>query len=227
MRRRRWILVVLILVLISAIVFVPSYGWKLRQWLSPGLASGNGDADDQNLAEQNEQLKVEVATYATIASQLPQDPPHYIRAMVYSRYPFNFKNEMVVNAGYADGVATGTAVIYQGMLIGKVTELYPHEALVETIFDSGFEMPVRMGKAGYDGLFRGGAYPVIGSIAKSAKVAAGDVIYTAASGLPYGVPVGEVSATSTSGDSLFTEATLSFPYDINDVQTVLIQAQAS
>ncbi len=45
--------------------------------------------------------------------------------MVYSRYPMNFKNELLTSAGSDDGVATGDAVIFQGMLIGQVRTVFP------------------------------------------------------------------------------------------------------
>jgi cell shape-determining protein MreC len=223
MKRRRWILGILIVVLVAAILFMPSYGWKLRSWLSPPPSGDAGDASAPNLAAQNDALKAQLAIYQAAASQLPQaSPQNEIRAMVYSRYPLNFKNEILVNAGLTDGVATGTAVVFQGMLIGRVLQAFPHEALIQTVFDSGFEIPVRVGSSGYDGLFEGGPYPKVGSIAKTASLNDGDVIYAAAPGLPYGVPIGSVSATSTSGDSLFTEAAISFPYDMNNIQTVSI-----
>lgn len=222
MRRRRWILGILIVILLAAILFMPSYGWTIRMWLSPQPSGSTGNTDDTNLEAQNDVLKAQIATYAAVASQLPQAPADYIRAMVYSRYPFNFKNEILVNAGLTDGVAMGSAVVFQGVLIGRVEQAFSNEALVETVFDSGFEMPVRVGSSSYDGLFEGGSYPKIGSIAKTATLNDGDIIYAAAPGLPYGLPVGVVSATSTSGDSLFMEAAASFPYDINNIQTVLI-----
>ncbi len=226
MRRRRLTLGILILILVSAIIFMPAYGWKLRQWLSPAASDdAASDASAENLAAENETLKAQVATYATVEAQLPQTPAHYIRAMVYSRYPLNFKNEILVNAGSEDGVATGTAVMFQGMLIGRVTGIFAHEAIVQTIFDPGFVMPVRVSPSSYDGLFEGGSYPKVGSITRTAILQAGDVIYAAAPGLPYGAPVGTISATSTSADSLFTEASVVFPYDLNEIQTVLI-AQA-
>ncbi len=225
MRLRRWTLGTMIVLLVAAIFLVPSYGWTLRRWLSPNADHAAGDASSPNLAADNDALKAEVATYAAVASQLPQRPAHMIRAMVYSRYPLNFKNELLIDAGSADGVSTGTAVMFQGMLIGRVATVFLHETLVQTIFDNGFEIPVRVSSGSYDGLFEGGSYPKVGSIAKSAKLQAGDVIYAAAPNLPYGAPIGSVSATSTSGDSLFTDAAVSFPYDMNDIQTVLI-AQA-
>jgi cell shape-determining protein MreC len=224
----RWILGILILVLVGAILFAPSYGWKLRRFISPeqtyfGSQTATGDAaDTSSFAAENAALKAQIATYQTVASQLPQNSAKYIRAMVYSRYPFNFKNELLVNAGAVEGVATGSAAVFQGVFIGHVTKVFSHESLIQTVFDSSFEMPVRVSTSSYDGLFHGGTYPNVGSLAKTANLQVGDVIYTAAPGLPYGLPVGEVSATSTSPDSLFTQATASFLYDINEIQTVLI-----
>ncbi len=232
-RSHRWILGILILVLVGAIFFAPSYGWELRSWLGENLGSGNGagqgtslDASTSALAAQNAELEAELAMYQTVASQLPVDSSNDIRAMVYSRYPLNFKNEILVNAGSADGVTSGTAALFEGLLIGRVIQVFPHESLIQTVFDSGFEMAVRVSTSSYDGLFEGGAYPSVGSITKSANLSVGDVVYSATPGLPYGIPIGTVAATSTSADSLFTQAAVTFPYDIDQIKTVFI-AQGS
>lgn len=227
---RTWTIGILIGILALTLFFEPSYGWKLRQFLSPQAipgASDNGQADGANLAAENDVLAARVAVLQKTVTQLPGQPANDIRAMVYSRYPLNFKNELLVNVGARDGVTTGTAAIFEGMLVGRVIRVFPSEALIQTVFDGGFEMPVRVGTAGYDGLFSGGSYPRVQSIAKSVSVQAGDVIYAAAPGIPYGLPIGTVSAGSVSADSLFNEATVAFPYDINDIQTLFIAQQPS
>ena len=225
----RWISGTLIVVLLLLIFFIPSYGWKIRTWLSPALG---GSAESNNastspgesptLAAQNDALQAQLATLQVVASQLPTSTPNTIRAMVYSRYPMNFRNELLVNAGSDEGVAPGGAVTFQGMLIGQVLKVFPDESLIQTIFDNNLKMPVRIGASGTDGLLQGGADPVVGSIASTAAIAPGDVVYSAAPGIPYAQPIAEVVATSTSADSLFQQAMLSFPYDINNVETVLI-----
>ncbi len=177
---------------------------------------------DPSLAAENEALKAKLAELQGVAAQLPQSFPGDIRAMVYSRYPLNFKNELLVNAGSNDGVAQGDAVIFQGIMIGSVEQVFSGSSLVRTVFDGSFKMPVRVGSGGYDALFVGGAYPEATSIQKSAPVEPGDIVYTAAPGFPYGLPVALVSATGTSADDLFLTASLSFAYDINSVETVLI-----
>jgi cell shape-determining protein MreC len=142
--------------------------------------------------------------------------------MVYSRYPMNFRNELLVNAGSDENVVSGDAVTFQGMLIGQVQKVFENESLIQTIFDNNLKMPVRIGSAGTDGLLQGGADPVVGSIASTAAIAPGDLVYSAAPGIPYAQPIAEVVATSTSADSLFQQATLSFPYNVNNVETVFI-----
>ncbi|MGD1003339.1 MAG: rod shape-determining protein MreC [Minisyncoccia bacterium] len=225
----RWVSGALIVIFLFLIFFIPSFGWTLRTWLSPALGgsteSNNASTspnDSPSLAARNDALQAQLATLQVVASQLPTSTPNAIRAMVYSRYPMNFRNELLVNAGSDEGVASGSAVTFQGMLIGQVQKVFENDALVQTIFDNDLKMPVRIGANGIDGLLQGGADPVVGSIASTAAIAPGDVVYSAAPGIPYAQPIAEVVATSTSADSLFQQVTLSFPYDINNVETVLI-----
>ncbi|HUC01670.1 MAG TPA: rod shape-determining protein MreC [Candidatus Paceibacterota bacterium] len=224
----RWISGALIVILAALIFFAPSYGWTLRSWLSPIMggtaASGAApsQADSQTLAAQNDALEAQLAQLQVVAAELPTSSPDEIRAMVYSRYPMNFRNELLANAGADQGVASGSAVMFQGMLVGQVTGVYAGSSLVQTVFDNDLKMPVRIGSTGANGLLQGGSDPTIGSIAEGSAVAPGDIVYSAAPGLPYGLPIATITATSTSPDNLFEQASLSFPYDVNDVETVLI-----
>ncbi len=212
-------LIFLIVVAVVVVFIAPSYGWKIRMWLSPQAAA---QPDAPSLVAENEALMAQLALLQGVAAQLPQASSNYIRAIVYSRYPFNFKNELLVNVGADQKVAVGKAVVFQGVLIGTVEKVFPDTALVQTVFDSNFKMPVRVGAQGYDALLVGGASPIATSIKKDAPVAAGTIVYSAAPGLPYGLPVAIIASTSTSPDTLFEEAALDFAYDVDGVQAVLI-----
>lgn len=218
----------LIVLLVVLIVFAPSVGWRLRALLTPSdvppgtVASGVNASGAAALLTENDALKAQLAELQGIAAALPTSTQGFVRAMVYSRYPFGFKNELFVNAGSADGVATGSAVEYQGMLVGRVIDVWTHDAAVETVFDQRFRLPVRIGSSGIDGLLTGGSYPYVASITPGTTVPTGSVIVSAAQGIPYGLPIGVVQATSTSPDRLFQQATISFPYNINGIETVLI-----
>jgi cell shape-determining protein MreC len=220
-----WVSGALIVILALLIFFVPSYGWTIRAWLSPVLGSAGTGAsakDAQNLVAENDALKAQLATLQTVALELPTSTSNTVRAMVYSRYPMNFRNELLVNAGSNEDIAVGAAVTFQGMLLGQVNTVFSETSIVQTIFDNGFKMPVRIGAAGEDGLLQGGSDPIVGSITSNAAVVPGDIVYSAAPGIPYALPIAQVVATSTSADSLFEQASLSFPYDVNNVETVLI-----
>lgn len=221
-----WASGVLIIILTALIFFAPSYGWTIRAWLSPQMSAAGGasasETDSPTLAAENDALAAQLATLQATAAQMPTSTPNGVRAMVYSRYPMNFRNELLVNVGSDSGIAAGAAVMFQGMLIGQVRTVFPEESVVQTLFDTSLKMPVRIGAAGADGLLQGGSYPTVGSVSRTAPVAPGTIVYSAAPGISYGLPIAQVVATSTSPDSLFQQATLSFPYDVNNVQTVLI-----
>lgn len=224
-RSNIWLLAGLIVILLVFVIFEPSYGWKLRQFFTPSnvaLQGSDASGSDDNLVAVNESLKAQLAKLQAVAAQLPTSTPNYVRAMVYSRYPLNFKNELIVNVGKSEGIASGSAVVFQGLFIGRVATVWNEYSAVSTVFDDSFKMPVRVGPNGYDGLLTGGSYPLVASIAKGKPVGANDIVYTAAPGIPYALPIGEVMATSTSADNLFEQAALVFPYDINNIQTVLI-----
>ncbi len=228
-----WVLSCCVIALFILIFFEPAYGWRVRGWLNP--QSGQlQQADSPSLTAQNEALQAQLAVLQSIAAQIPQNSQNQIRAMVYLQYPFGFRNELLVNAGSNENVTVGKAVTFQGIFIGMVDKVFPDSAIVQTVFDATLKMPVRIGAAAggaggntaagsYDALLVGGADPYAASIAKGAPLAPGDIIYTAASGLPYGLPIGIVNATSASGDNLFEQASIRFGYDMSGMQSVLIQ----
>ena len=210
-------------VLVLIIFLAPSVGWRIRAFFG---ARPSGDVNA--LQAENLSLQAELAQYATVARELPQISNTYLPAMVYSRYPTNARNVFLINIGSREGVASGKAVVAAGasssyVLIGRIQDVFEDTALVETIFDPGFRMPVRIGSHGYDALFIGGAYPKATSIAKNVPINVGDVVMSADPSLPYGLPLASVSGVAISSDALFQEATLNFAYDAGTLQAVLVE----
>lgn len=190
-----------------------------------GPRLGGAPSSIEELTAENESLKAKLAELGIVASEVPTSTEGAIRAMVYSRYPFNFKNEMILDVGATDGVVAGDAVASGGNLVGLVQDVMPHSSVAETIFDPYFKMSVRIGTQGYDALLVGGSYPMVESIVKTATIAAGDVVYSAAPGIPYAMPVGEIGNAALSPNNLFEEASIVFPYDIDMIQAVEIVPQ--
>lgn len=218
------LLIILITLLVVLILFKPYYGWEVRKFLAPNFYGVQSNAPD--LALENESLKAELTKLQNIESQLPTKPAGYIRAVVYSRYPMNFKNELTLNVGKNDGISEGAAVVFGGVLIGRIAKVFDDTSLAETVFDSRFGTAVRIGSAGIDALLRGGALPDVALMPAKSDVKSGDIVYSASPDFPYGLPIAEIGEAKVSSDRLFKEASLNFVYDINAVENVLVTKNA-
>src|SRR5581483_3409747 len=147
-------------------------------------------------------LKAQLAILQNVESQLPGNSQNEIRAMVYSQYPFGFKNQIAVNAGSNEGVTLAKPATFQGIFVGTVQSVSAETSIIQTVFDPSFKMPIRIGTKGIDALLIGGALPKATSIAKNATISTGDIVYAAAPGFPYGMPIGTVAETNISSDNL-------------------------
>jgi len=199
------------------VFFEPALGTQIRNFVVPGGADDSG-----NPALTIEPLKAELAKLQNVNSQFPEKSANYIRGMVYSRYPFNFKNEFSIDIGKNEGVIVGKAVTFGGVLIGKIEKVFDDTALVETIFDSRLQVPVRIGSGAVDALLQGGSLPKASLIPLDSTVANGDIVYSASPDFPYGLPLGEIGDTNIQPDQLFREAPVNFVYNINGIKTVLV-----
>ncbi len=207
-----WVLAGLIILLIF---WFPSWSGPLRNllWTAP-------PADYSALVAENQALKAEIAAFAKVERLSGQAG---LAAAVYSRYPLNFKNQILVAVGGDAGVALGQAAILpEKILVGRVEKVFAASALVQTVFDPGFQAAVRVGENGVEALFAGGGEPKLTLIPKDAEIKTGDVVYAADPAFPYGFAIGEVGEIRFSEGDLFREATLKFAYDLNGLRAVLL-----
>lgn len=220
MRSRFFPLLILVAFAAFLLFFEAPAGWQTRTYLYENFRGGA--SDEKSPALENISLRAELAKLQIVSSELKGAAKNYLRAMVYSRYPMNFKNEILLNAGRNEGVILGKAVLFGGALAGKVEKVFDDSSLVETVFDSRFETAARIGPTGLDTLFKGGSFPKATLIPLLANVSPGDIIYSASPDFLYGLPIGKVNHVELSADKLFKEASINFAYDINGVQAVLI-----
>ncbi|MEK7508047.1 MAG: rod shape-determining protein MreC, partial [Patescibacteria group bacterium] len=160
------------------------------------------------LRAENEKLRADIAELQNIKSQISQKPSGGIGAIVYSRYPLNFKSELLVNAGAREKISKNNAVTFGGMLIGKISEVFEETSLVQTIYDERFQLAVRIGKDGAQALLRGGSFPILDLISSTETIKTGDIVYSAGESFPYGLPIAEIKDIRVSDDKLFQDSTL-------------------
>jgi cell shape-determining protein MreC len=232
MMSRDWLLVISSAALGGLLFFRPQSGAFLRDILTRSGPENMEDAEAQNAAIQTESLKAALASLEDLRSRLGMLPRIGVLAPVHARYPFNFKHELTVGAGRLRNVAAGDAVLVPAqessaaaVFVGTVVKIFDDQAVVKTIFDPEFRLPVRIGPRGIDALLTGGAEPRLTLIAKSAPVVGGESVYAAGTDAPYGLAIGSLRELAPAKDQLFQEATVSFPYDPGDIRVVAVQVR--
>jgi rod shape-determining protein MreC len=109
-----------------------------------------------------------------------------------------FRQRLVLDAGSAEGVRLGQALIDSGGVMGQVVEVQPHRSIALLITDPDHAVPVQVARSGLRTIAYGTGRPDVLSlpnIPQSADVKVGDVLITSGIGgrFPAGFPVGTVN----------------------------------
>lgn len=175
------------------------------------------------LKRENEMLKAELLALKKEPIIKDKTGKILVFANVYSTYPFNNRNLLSINAGLKKEIKAGfTATIGGNLLLGQVVDSYENYSLVRTIFDPGWEIPVKIDNDGIDALLIGGREPRLALITKDKELKTGDVVYSASQEFPYGLRIGEINAIKNDVGDAFQEADLSLFYEPKDITEVVI-----
>jgi cell shape-determining protein MreC len=226
---QKWFNGIGILVLIGITLFQPAFSIPFQSFFSGRFAVAP-QTSVQELTLQVAALKSELVQRIEAQGHADEWPASSEPVFVYSRYPFNFKNEIIIAAGRDRGIAVGDAVVIpqaphieaKPILVGKVIAAYERSALVRTVFDTTFQAPVRVGPSAMDTLFVGGPDPKLTLIPRNIELHAGDPVYSASPDLPYGLPIGTLGEAELGQNNAFQEASIIFPYDMNTLTIVAV-----
>jgi len=147
----------------------------------------------------------------------------YLTAQVYSRYPFNDNQTLIIDIGSKDGVKVGWPVLAaENYLLGKIIKVKADVSEVRTIFSPDWKNEVKIGQAGTEAVLVGGRQPILDLIPADAKINPGDEIISASPDLPFGLFVGEVSEIIPQSATSLQQAKLRTGYDPNKLTRVFI-----
>lgn len=229
MREYSWLPGAFLILLILFIIWSPNTLWRVHSF-------------GQQLSPVQDEIDLLRGENAYLKNQLIQNDDRVIDvegvvANVYSRYPLNFKHELVIDKGARDGLKEGMAVMAllnrtekgaspsDTFFIGTISRVTATKSFVKTVFDHNFKIAVRIGSQKTSGLFVGGLSPIVTTLPKESKISPGDIILSAAPEMPYGALIGRLREIRFSSDQLFREADVEFPYDINNLQKVAIESE--
>ncbi len=175
---------------------------------------------------ENENLKAQLEKNQIFnfqATSLDSDKK-YLAADIFSTYPFNIKDVLVINKGSNDGVKKGMGVVVSSnIFIGEVLDVSLNSASVRTVFDPNWQLPVKIGENKTNGLFNGGNDPRITLIEKSVKE--GDGVFLSSKDFPLNLKIGDISQIRQESGGVFKDAVVQVPYNISELDRVYLIEQ--
>lgn len=216
--------IIVVLVFFSPFFINKSFAYKRFASLK-NYFGGDLRKENLSLKIQNENLKAQLSQIKGLSGLIFEgsglSAGQFIEARIFSTYPFNVKDMVVIDKGTADGVFEGMPVVLgDDVLFGRVTEVLENSANVRTVFDSNWEFPVKISDEKVNGLFKGGNRPKISLIEKPIKQ--GDAVFTASKDFLRPLKIGDINEVETDGGGIFEDATIKTVYNINEIEYVRI-----
>jgi len=179
--------------------------------------------DLQDLMLENQSLRAQLLQAQSTPSVIEQESKRYIRVPLYASYPFNTNSQLLVAAGSESGIREGASVFAApGIFLGQVSSVEGGNAVVRTIFDPGWELPVRIGEGRVDALLIGGSEPKLTLVSKRKPLIGGEPVYLSSREFAYGLTLGTVAELRQSKESLFLEGRLITSYALTDLSELYI-----
>jgi rod shape-determining protein MreC len=151
----------------------------------------------------------------------------WIMAKVIGRNPDSYNKYIVIDVGENDGVEENQAVVISnGIMIGKIAELFDNFSKVILITDSESSVNSITQTTRANGIVKGkySTGAKLEMINQSEQLIDGDLIIT--SGLekkiPKGLMIGKISAVEESANQVFKQANINLLADFNHLEEVFI-----
>lgn len=183
------------------------------------------DATHESLRRENESLRAEIAAVIAKSPSItaPLGRSATVTVSVFSRYPFNDTQSVVIDAGMDRGMRVGMPVLTQeGALFGSIRTVKKTQSEVQTIFDSQWKSVVVVGAEKVKALFSGGTEPMLELIPRRAAVKVGDRIVAVDERAPYGVALGTVARLEEDAEKGWQRAVVTPAFIFDTLNTLLV-----
>lgn len=148
----------------------------------------------------------------------------WIRAAVYSRYPFNDRGLVVVARGASDNITIGMPVFSkEGVLLGVIKDVHEKQSEVQTVFDPMWKTSVVVGEHNIKAVIQGGSTPRIELLPKDEVIETDSLVRNIAPEFPFHAPIGTIRDITLSSDDAWQSGVL-VPYvAASDIDEVFIE----
>ena len=129
-----------------------------------------------------------------------------IPAKIISREPTTFLDNIIIDKGSDDGISTGLAVVSEGALVGRVSEVFQNQSKVILITSKDSVVQSMLQKNRDMGVLRGGLSGItLENIPQDVEVADKEGVVTSGlgGGIEQGILIGEVTGQKSSKAEIF------------------------
>jgi len=153
-------------------------------------------------------------------------PYRIMEADIISWQPENFLDYFTINKGNKEGIRVGMAVVFNGVLVGKVVEVAETSSRVNLITDVNSSVNAIVQGSRANGIVRGqvGGGLLLDMVPQNEVIKSGDFVVTSALGedFPAGLLIGRIEEVRTPLGELFQQAVLRSPVEIRKLEKVFI-----
>lgn len=209
---------IILIVILAALVLV----WIYQDWIFAGLDKiKNPNQELKELQLKNQGLEQEVAELRNKLELSSHQP--LLAAQVFSRYPFNDNQSLIIDLGSRAGVKAGWPVLVaENHLLGKVVGVKTDTSEIKTIFSADWRSAIRISPSGIEALLVGGRQPILELIPADAKINLDDEVVSASPDLPLNLFIGRVGEINYSPAASLQQAKLKIDYNPNQIRKVFI-----
>lgn len=170
-------------------------------------------------AQENETLRAELG----ITNRPSADET--VAASIISRSANNLLGEALVDQGSEAGIQTGQAVMSQGVLVGRVKEVYTKNSLIALVTSTDTVFQAMLTDSEALGLISGGPTGLkLTEIDQGITIKEGEIVQTSGLGgvIPRGLIIGEVDRVTSESRSAKQEALVRSSIDFDQLRLVFI-----
>lgn len=181
----------------------------------------NPNQEFKELQFKNQGLEQEVAELRNKLELSSHQPG--LTAQVFSRYPYNDNQSLIIDLGSRAGVKVGWPVLVsENYLLGKVASVKTDTSEIKTIFSAGWRSAVYIGPQKIEALLVGGRQPILELIPTDAKINLDDEVISASPDFPLNLFIGRVAEINSSPAASLQQAKLKIDYNPNQIRKVFI-----
>ncbi len=196
------------------------------------LASDNAQLNQKvdELAFENARLKSAQDENISLRKALnfkQQSSFNLLPVEVLNSDPTGFTQTLVIDKGSSDNLGLNQAVVVApGILIGKITKLYPNSAQVTLLTDPAIVINAEVVDSGARGLIRGehGLGLSLDLVTQNELIKTGDEVITSglSNDFARGLLIGQVAALRSSSTELFQKAFVSPAADLRNLKFLFV-----